>query len=158
MKDENVIKRFFDKIDKEDCWNWNGALRNGYGVLKVNKKVMGAHRLSWVIHFGDIPDGVLVCHNCDNRKCVNPEHLFLGTHSGNMIDAMNKGRLFIPKGQVFKLNHYPKNTKIQKEKAIMVKMAVINRGNKTLKSISEELNVPYQYVRDISCGRILQEY
>lgn len=89
--------RFFDKIEKTDtCWNFKGASRgNGYGAFKLSGKVVDAHRVSYMLHHGDIPDGLQVCHSCDNRKCVNPDHLFLGTGKDNMQDCKNKGRIAI---------------------------------------------------------------
>jgi hypothetical protein len=157
MVDKEIVKRFFDKVDKsQNCWNWKAATRSGYGVLKVKGKGVSAHRLSWDIHFGEIPMGMLVCHRCDNPKCVNPEHLFLGTHSDNSIDAFRKGHINMPEGRKYRIGSYPLNTKITYSKAIEVKRSVVNRGLKTLKQIALEMKVPYQYVRDISCGRILK--
>jgi len=158
MIDEKVKGRFLSKIKKQKtgCWEWQAGLRTGYGIIKVEGKSLGAHRLSWMIYNGDMPEGLYVCHKCDNPKCVNPDHLFIGSHSDNMKDAFNKGRLIIPKGRGFEINHYPLNTKIPKTKAIEVKAAVFNRESRTLKQVSIDLNVPYQYVRDISCGRILK--
>lgn len=86
---------FLDRIKKLDngCWEWQGNCNNqGYGVLRVNHKMKMAHRHSYEYFKGEIPKGVLVCHTCDNPKCVNPDHLFLGTHYDNNHDRSLKGR------------------------------------------------------------------
>lgn len=76
------------------CWLWLGAWNGslGYGEIKVNKRYLPAHRYSWQLHNGEIPSGLRVLHNCDNPPCVNPSHLFLGTHQDNMEDMKKKGR------------------------------------------------------------------
>ena len=78
------------------CWLWErstaGKGYNQYGRISYNKRVQRAHRVSWQIHNGPIPVGMLVCHKCDTPLCVNPDHLFLGTHKENMRDMVNKGR------------------------------------------------------------------
>lgn len=73
--------------------------RNGYVKVRWNGVKESAHRASWRIHFGAIPDGMCVCHKCDTRMCANPNHLFLGTHRDNVLDMISKRRANPPKGQ-----------------------------------------------------------
>lgn len=74
------------------CWNWLGHKRQGYGFLWVDGSHRRAHRVSWELHFGPIPEGQFVCHHCDVPSCVNPDHLFLGTQTDNLSDMRTKDR------------------------------------------------------------------
>lgn len=100
------VDRFWPKVEKGDgCWEWQ-AHRNpeGYGVIGIDRVPVGAHRVAWELTYGPIPEGIYVCHHCDNPPCVRPDHLFLGTNSDNIIDAMSKHRIEPvrpPKGYLF---------------------------------------------------------
>lgn len=91
-------QRFWEKVERADgCWKWLAATNDdGYGVITVTtdngKTAMLAHRLSWQLHHGPIPDGLDVCHTCDNPPCPRPDHLFLGTALDNIRDCVSKGR------------------------------------------------------------------
>jgi len=88
--------RFFKRVTKtEGCWKWQGRKNTkGYGHLSIRGRVktIAAHRLSYQIHVGPVPDGMFILHKCDNPGCVNPAHLFLGTNADNMADMVSKGR------------------------------------------------------------------
>ena len=97
----SVVDRFWSYVPVSEvgCWEWKGHRNTGgYGVITHNGRDHTASRVSWEIHFGPIPDGLSICHHCDNPPCVRPDHLFIGTHSDNMRDAFAKGRLYHPRG------------------------------------------------------------
>ena len=75
------------------CWEWQAATNNiGYGFIRADGKMRTAHRVSYEQHIGPIPAGKIICHSCDNKKCINPDHLWAGTVMENMRDMINKGR------------------------------------------------------------------
>ena len=94
---ETIEQRFWSKVQKghspNDCWKWaSGKTKDGYGTIGRHKGNIYVHRYSYELHYGPIPEGMLVCHHCDFPECSNPKHLWLGTHADNVQDKMNKGR------------------------------------------------------------------
>lgn len=102
---EERFWRYVDKRNDNECWEWQGQILCGYGRISVGARELasdGAHRVSWMIHNNQqIPKGLLIMHFCDNRRCVNPKHLSLGTYKDNHDDMVAKGRkvLVAPLGE-----------------------------------------------------------
>ena len=103
ISDLPIMNNIFDKDTKDrfwkfvplrqagECWNWDGYYGNDkYGQFQYNYKLYSVHRFSYIMHYGNIPDGLLVCHKCDNKRCVNPMHLYLGTHLDNIMDRIER--------------------------------------------------------------------
>lgn len=111
--------RFWSKVDKsggpDACWPWTAyRMHHGYGVFGSNQNSMLAHRMAYLLIVGSIPDGMYVCHHCDNTSCVNVRHLFVGTQQDNMRDASSKGRIswqrhpeLVPRGDQNPARLYP---------------------------------------------------
>lgn len=103
-----IKERLYSRVKKNpysECWEWQGSTRRGYGRLIVGSRSDGtrrsesAHRLSYLISIGSIPDGMEVCHKCDNPLCINPAHLFVGTKKENAADRDRKGRNIVFTGE-----------------------------------------------------------
>lgn len=136
---------FWKRVNKsETCWNWIGVKdKDGYGTLSIRGKgLKRAHRLSWEIHNGPIPDGMSVLHKCDNPSCVNPEHLFLGTQLDNMRDKTAKGRGIYLKGED------AGRTKLT-EKQVRQIRRMIEEG-KTQRAIAKEFSITHGAVHLIA--------
>ena len=88
--------RRYEIVEPGGCWVWDNPNGLGYGDISVGGGTKGAHRISWELHRGPIPKGLCICHRCDNKSCVNPEHLFLGTRTDNMQDMLRKRNLLSP--------------------------------------------------------------
>lgn len=93
----SVEDRFWAKVEikgEDDCWNWTASkeILWGYGQFRFRSRTQKSHRVSWVLVYGEIPENQCVLHKCDNPACVNPNHLFLGTHQDNVKDRDAKGR------------------------------------------------------------------
>lgn len=99
---DNLSVRFWAKVSKggstqshmgSNCWEWTGCLSpDGYGRMLHKRRCVGAHRVSYELHSGHDPGPLFVCHHCDNRRCVRPDHMFLGTNRDNVVDMYAKGR------------------------------------------------------------------
>jgi hypothetical protein len=94
---EDDQRRFWKKVNKQgpnDCWEWL-AYKNkeGYGIFQFLNKNLKSHRVSFVLSVSEIPDGMIICHTCDNPRCVNPAHLFCGTFKDNIVDCYSKNRM-----------------------------------------------------------------
>lgn len=98
---EEAIKLFWARVERTaSCWNWTGSKHpKGYGQLTFMGYDQKAHRLSYLLHNGEIPEGLCVMHICDNPSCVNPSHLKLGTNQDNSDDKVTKGRQYRPTGE-----------------------------------------------------------
>jgi hypothetical protein len=90
----DLAERFWEKVDKSgDCWIWTASvMKTGYGCIRIDKRTTRAHRVAYELTNGPIPEGLLLRHTCDNRRCVNPDHLVPGDHKDNTQDALDRGR------------------------------------------------------------------
>jgi hypothetical protein len=144
LTNEDVI-RFWSRVKvlgPDDCWEWQACINSNYGVLVVKKKNQKAHRVSYVINVGVIPDGLLVCHRCDNTICVNPNHLFLGTNKDNMLDKMSKGRQVNPLG-----------VKHGRAKLTEIQVLKIRQDARLLREVAKEYKVNIMTISNIRSGK-----
>lgn len=141
----DVEERFWANVQKGgpgECWLWTGLLTDkGYGRVFSNGRYLGAHRFSYRLHEGPVPKGLFVCHRCDNPRCVNPDHLWLGTNADNMADMAEKGRA----------NHEPRMLGESHTRAKLTEKKVreirrLRREGLTLEAIAKQYGVCFQTV------------
>jgi hypothetical protein len=147
--DLTLLERFERKISPEPnsgCWLWMGNyFRKGYGALKANGKNVSAHRASWRLYRGDIPASKCVLHRCDNRACVNPDHLFLGTNDDNVADKVSKNRQHRAQGSSHGL------AKLSEENIPMI--FGLSRSGHVQREIAERFGVSRTKIGQILTGR-----
>lgn len=145
--------RFFEKVKRTSgCWIWMASLdHQGYGQFAIttlsgsgNYKPYKAHRIAWELRYGPIKNGLHVCHKCDNRKCVNPDHLFLGNIQDNMNDKLLKGRQ--PRGE----KCY--NSKLNELNVLEIRKLYATKTI-TMKKIGEKFGVSMSSIRQLLSGR-----
>jgi len=139
----SLEERFWRHVKKgtgDECWIWSAFCdKDGYGKLRVGKSCKGAHVVSWVIHFGEVPDGFSVLHRCHNAPCVNPSHLKLGDHNDNMRDRIEAG-------------HYATNEDHPMVKFSDELVRVIRASELTYKELSRRYGISESQVGNIKRG------
>lgn len=143
--DKTLIDKFWSKVDKSsECWIWiAGKGRRGTGKFMSGLRAgytSIASRFSYILHYGEISEELMVCHKCDNPACVNPQHLFLGTHQDNMDDMVKKGRS--PRNK-------PTLGKTLKSKLSESQVRSIRSDGRKLKDIAKEYGVSFQLISRI---------
>jgi hypothetical protein len=137
-------------VDARGCWNFTGfTLPNGYGRIKgsVSGASELAHRVSWTVHKGSIPKGMLVCHKCDNPRCVNPDHLFLGTSADNMADMDAKGRRVNQSAIPGTRNSNHWKARLTIEQIVEIRA----RSSEPRKQLAKEFGTSPRYISSIIC-------
>lgn len=142
-----LIERFESQINKIEgsCWLWTGEIAtHGGGVLRIGGQILSAYRISYEIYMGEIPKDMCVCHTCDVRSCVNPEHLWIGTHAENMADAAKKNRMHPGEQSA--------QSKLKNEQVIEI-VNLYKTGNYSQQQIAEMFGVEHTIISGIITGK-----
>lgn len=135
---------FWEKVDvkgPDDCWNWKIANHDSYPIVKINSTCYPANRIAWILSGKSIEAGRLILHTCDNKKCVNPKHLYMGTFSDNMIDRCNRF-----KGRIGKIGRFSKED--------IAEMRKLFNNNTPRQEIMNSFNVSRRYLYKLVSGEM----
>jgi hypothetical protein len=138
--------RFNEKFVKTSgCWKWIAAkYHDGYGIFWDGERHSRAHRVAYSLFIGEIPEGMLVCHHCDNPACVNPKHLFLGTIQDNVNDRCNKGH---STGGSLRGENSPSH-KYTEDKIKLIR-GLYDTGRFSQRDLAKKLNIPRSTIKNI---------
>ena len=142
------MNRFWSKVDilgEDDCWNWLASSRGmGYGAFKYEGSVYDAHRFAWMlVHCGDVPDGMVIRHTCDNKACVNPKHLLSGTQKENVHDMWERGRAIMPQSPLTGLRGEDvPHSKLSNSDVAEIK-SLYATGDHTYRSLADQFGVDH---------------
>lgn len=146
---ENTLERFWNSVkfgEPSECWEWQrGCFSTGYGAFWIDRKLTGSHRYLYKQLHGNIPTEMYVCHSCDNRKCVNPNHFWLGTIRDNNLDMRKKGR---------QTRKVPRGSESSKAKLTESDIPIIRQRlkNESVMNIAKSYGLGYNTIRYIKFG------
>lgn len=137
---ENMIER----IPQTGCWIWMGCTsKKGYGTTSYNGKMTLAHRASYMDFIGPIQDGMYVCHHCDVKSCINPYHLYEGTHLQNTLDALSRGQITLGE----------RNSQAKLKAENIPEIFAAGKGPADRQRMAEKFNVTVHAIRDVQRGK-----
>lgn len=147
----DVEARFWPKVHKgKDCWEWMASCSgNGYGAFKIRGRQWGAHQVSYLIHHGSPSPGMVIMHTCDNPRCVNPDHLRLGTYADNSQDRDRKFR----RKRASADHRGEANPKARISEATAIEIIAALRENTNCAAVARDFGLAYHIVKDIHLGR-----